>query len=370
MAQEGSFQQGAAILQTIRDRAGYERGLRPGRLARVRLVVGFAVLIVGLASCAVGMIGLAPVHRELWSPEFIALVSIGLIGAIVGVALIVYSFAPASLHRVSHLIETLSHIASFAAGLAGLMLSTIAVAVILYGIVSTPDAISEQTLANLLVAFLLCGELALLTIIDLKPILSSDGRSGAKSAVLRMQISSIILAGSVTTAIMLISTNASVGNFLPSALALTAGGAILRWSMVYRRRVDAAQREIAERLTDLVIVGRSPKSTTALSEALMRLENTISPASEQGRLGAVMRADSDVRNLVGYLIERGYSRHASFGTDRRFGFLQEIPDEELHLVAASVADTLRWNLLDPSGHRLTTLTSPPALTGQSAYVTS
>jgi len=359
MAQEGTFQQGATILKTIRDRPGYERGLRPGWLARVRLAAGLAVLVVGLASCTVGMIGFAPVNPEPVPPVSIGLISIGVIGAIVGIVLFVYGLAPASLHRVSRLIQTLSRIASFTAGLLGLLLSAVALGVILYSAVSAPGASSERALANLLVAFLLCGELALLTVIDLKPVLTSDGRSGARSAMLRMQMASTILAGSVATAIMLVSSNASLGQFLPSALALTAGGAILRWSMVYRRRVDAAQREIAERLTDLVIVGRSPKSTTALSEALMRLENTISPASEQGRLGAVMRADSDVRNLVGYLIERGYSRHECFGTDRRFGFLQEIPDEELHLVAASVADTLRWNLLDPSGHRLTTPTAHP-----------
>src|SRR5690625_1280506 len=181
---------------------------------------------------------------------------------------------------------TLSRIASFTAGLLGLLLSAVALGVILYSAVSAPGASSEQALAGLLVAFLLCGELALLTVIDLKPILSSDGRSGARSAMLRMQMSSTILAGSVATAIMLVSTNASLGNFLPAPRALTAAGAILRWSMVYRRRVDAVQREIAERLTDVVIVASRPESTIALTEALMRLENTISPASEEGRLGA------------------------------------------------------------------------------------
>src|SRR5699024_5704248 len=253
-AQEGTFEQGAAILKTIRGRAGYERGLRPGWLPRIRLVAGFAVLVVGLASCTVGMIGLAPVNPEPVPPASMGLISIGVIGAIVGAVLVVYSLAPASLHKVSRLIQTLSRIASFGAGLIGLLLSAIAVVFILYSLVSAPGAISEQALAGLLVAFPRCGELALRTVVDLKPILSRDGRAGARSAMLRMQMSSTILAGSVATAIMLVSTNASLGNFLPSALALTAAGAILRWSMVYRRRVDAVQREIAERLTDVVIV--------------------------------------------------------------------------------------------------------------------
>lgn len=368
MANDGTFGQGAAILKLIRDRPEYERGLRPGRLARIRLGTGFTVLAVGVASLVVGMIGISPAGPEPGRAGSVALVSLGVIGAMVGVALIVYSLAPASLHQLFRLIQALSRGVSLGAGIVGLVVSAIALAVILYGILSAPDAISEQALASLLVALLFCGELALLTIIDLKPILSSDGRSGARSAMLRMQLSSAILAGSVATAIMLASANASLSNYLPSALALTAAGAILRWAMVYRRRVDAVQREIAERLTDVVIASGPTASTVALADALMRLESTISPSSEAGRLAAVTRADSDVLKLVGYLIERIHSRHPSFATDRRFGFLREIPDEALSHVAASVADTLRWNLLSPREHSLTTPTptDPPALTGTPA----
>lgn len=361
MANVGTFGQGAATLKLIRDRPGYERGLRPGRLARIRLGTGFTVLVVGAVSLVVGMIGISPAGPEAGPASSVALVSTGVVGAIVGVALIVFSLAPASLHRLFRFIQAFSRGASLSAGIVGLAASAAVVAAILYGILAAPGSVSERTLVSLLGILLLCGELALLTIIDLKPILSSDGRSGAKSAMLRMHMCAAIVAGALASAIMLATTNASLGDYLPSALALTAAGATVRWSMVYRRRVDGIQREIAERLTDVVVVSERSDSNALLAEALMRLENTICPASEDGRLAAVMRADSDVRKFVGYLIERVRSRHTSFAADQRFEFLQEIPDEALCHVAGSVADTLRWNLLAPREHKLTAPTTSPTL---------
>src|SRR5699024_10613304 len=110
----------------------------------------------------------------------------------------------------------------------------------------------------------------------------------------------------------------------------------------YRRRIDQLQREMAERLTNLVAActrATSGGSHEDVAEALMQVENVAWAANEQGRFVSVERADTDIQRLIGYCIERLHPRDPRFETDPRFVFLQDQSVDEIVQVTASVADT-------------------------------
>ncbi|UFU07963.1 hypothetical protein [Ruania halotolerans] len=354
--QQGTLAQGEQILRMLREAAGQQCGLRPGRDNRLRLILGLVVLTASVGVVAVELISRAPVESEQ-SARSSAWLILGALAAMLSVHVILQGIAPGTVSRIKVRMTIVATIAGYSTGLIGLALALFTSCVILYGLVIEPDFMSTypDLVLNLMVSFVLSGLLAVLTVLDLDPVVAINGRSGNSSSVWRVRLAASICSVSLAISIVLAGRTTTLGELVPPLLAATVVSGAMRGVITYRRRLDAIRREIVERLTDVVVAGlnaRDAEGRRNVVTAMMHLENVLAPCGEESRWVPVIRADAELRGLIGYFIDRFHKRESSLRRDLRFAYLDCYHGESLVQAAVGVADRLRWGLAAPGPYSI------------------